>query len=135
MKGIGRQYRLLEIQSGFGLMKFYLVVIFNTSDVSFIRLHEMYNRATPEKFVLYKHALQLFKLFNTNDHTTEWVELNFNQINTSRHLNFITCKSNLKKVGLNALANRLYIINNQIPLTMLNKSYDTYKVFCKKIIL
>ena len=35
---------------------------FGTNDLSFVRVHEMYNRATPEKFLLYKHALNLFKL-------------------------------------------------------------------------
>ena len=54
-------------------------VKFNTRDISFVRLHELYNRATPEQFLLYKHALSLHKLYNTNDYTVEWTALNFNQ--------------------------------------------------------
>ena len=38
-----------------------------TSDLSFVNLHARYNRATPEKLLLYKHALSLFKLFNSTD--------------------------------------------------------------------
>ena len=33
-----------------------------TSEISFIKIHEMYNRATPEKLLQYKHALCVYKL-------------------------------------------------------------------------
>ena len=105
---------------------------YNTNDMPFIKLHELYHRAIPEMFLLYKLALSFFKLFNSNDCTTEWVALNFNQINTSRQLGFITSKTNIKRVGLNVLANRLYVLNGKIPLTLFNKSIDTFKVYCKK---
>ena len=48
-----------------------MCVKFKTDYLSFIWIHSMYNRATPEKFLLYKHALTLFKLINTNDYTME----------------------------------------------------------------
>ena len=35
-----------------------------TRDVSFVNLHRTYNRATPDQFLLYKHALSLYKLIN-----------------------------------------------------------------------
>ena len=95
----------------------------------------MYNRATLEIFLLNKHALALFKLFNTTEHTAEWVSLNLNQVNTTRQLNFITSKSNKKKVGLNALADRLFTLNNKIPLAYLNKSLDAFKMNCKNAFL
>ena len=103
-----------------------------TNDTSFIRIHEMNQRSTPEKYLLYKHALTLHKLINNDNYTTEWVALNFNQTLTSRQTHFNTLKNNRKRVGLNALANRLYILNNRIPLTWLNLSLDTFKIHCKK---
>ena len=109
-----------------------ICIKFCTNDVSFIQLHEMYNRAHPEKFLLYRHALLLYKLFNENSHTNEWVHLNFNQILTSRQSTFIATKNNRKRVGLNAIANRLYVLNGRIPLDWFSYGLDTYKIKCKK---
>ena len=100
--------------------------------VSFIELHNAYHRATPERFLLHKHTISLFKLINDPTFTTEWVALNFNQILTSRQTKFLATKTNKRKVGLNALANRVYILNNRIPLDWFNLSLDSFKVHCKK---
>ena len=43
--------------------------------------------------------------------------------------------NSLKKVGLNSLANRLYYINDLIPLSWLNLIIDSFKVHCKKLFL
>ena len=91
----------------------------------------MYKRGTPEKYLLYKHALTLHKLINSNDHNIEFVALNLNVIFTSRQTNFLTRKENKIRFGLNALANRFFILNNEIPLTQFNSSLDTFKIFCK----
>ena len=112
-----------------------MCVKYCTNNLSFIRIHEAYNRATPENFLIYKHAIMLHKLYNSNTYTNEWVQLNYNQILTSRQINFISSKSNRTRVGLNALANRLYILNNKIPLSWLNMSISTFKVHCKKKLL
>ena len=92
----------------------------------------MYQRATPAKFLLYKHALSLFKLINCPDFTTKWVALNFNQIITSRQTKFLAVRANKRKVGLNALANRVSILNNRIPLSWFNMTFDTFKAHCKE---
>ena len=49
--------------------------------------------------------------------------------------NFITHKTNKNKVGLNALANRLYILNGRIPLDWLNLSINSFKTKCRIEIL
>ena len=105
---------------------------FCTNNISFIDLHKTYNRATPEKFLLYKHAISLFKLLNEQTFATELVAINYNQILTSRQTKFHASKVNNRKVGLNALANRVYILNNRIPLEWFNMCLDTFKVHCKK---
>ena len=104
---------------------------FYTNDLSFVRIHEMCNRATPEKFLLYKYAISLFKLMNTSTHSLEWASLNFNIVLTSRQTNFIALKGNKRKAGLNALANRVFILNNRIPLVWFNMTINTFKVHCK----
>ena len=69
-----------------------------------------------------------YKLMDSSSHTCEWVHLNFNQILTSRQTTFVANKSNRKRVGLNAIANIIYILNGRIPLSWFNMSIDTYKV-------
>jgi hypothetical protein len=103
-----------------------------TDDVSFVKIHEMCSRSLPENFLLYRHALLLHKLINSNSHTCEWVHLNFNLILTSRQTTFMSRKNNNKRIGLNAFANRVYILNGRIPLDWLNMSKNTFKVHCKK---
>ena len=95
----------------------------------------MCNRATPESIMKYKLALSLHKLYNKDFNIIEFVHLNQSQILTSRQTVFKTLKSNVFKVGMNSLTNRLTHINNVIPLTWLNMSIDTFKVHCKKLFL
>ena len=113
-----------------------ICVKFCTNDTSFLRLHEIYKRATPENYLIYKHALCLHKLVNSKaPHTIEWVSLNFNQILTTRQTSFMTHKNNKQKVGLNAMANRLKILNGKIPLSWLNMTLESFKINCKKLFL
>ena len=99
---------------------------------SFASIHSDCNRATPEMLMKYKLALCLFKLYNLTFNSIEFMQLNFNQILTGRQMDFKIQKHNKHKVGLNALFNRLYYINDKIPLEWLNSPISTYKVKCKK---
>ena len=60
----------------------------------------------------------------------EWCALNFNQILTSRQSKFKSKKANKLKVGLNALPNRFYVLNDKIPLNWLGGGYDIFKIKC-----
>ena len=62
--------------------------------ISFETLHAINNRVTPNKMLLYKHAIELYKLYNAKNQSTEWIELNLNQILTSRQTTFSTYKTN-----------------------------------------
>ena len=73
--------------------------------ISFERLHQIAKRATPEKMMLYKHAILLYRMYNSEVHSNEWVHLNLNQVITSRQTKFNILKTNQLKVGLNAPAN------------------------------
>ena len=98
-------------------------VKYSTRDVSFIDLHAMY--------LSYKMAISLYRHYNSENYSLEWVSLNYNQIITSRQTKFISSKAHIKRVGINALANRFYILNNTIPFFWLNLSYITFKLKCK----
>ena len=93
----------------------------------------MNTRAAPESMLQYKLAIQLYKLYNSTDHSLEWITLNLNQIFTSRQTKFSIMKTNSKKVGLNCLTNLLSVLNGKIPLEWLNSTGDTFKVKCKKL--
>ena len=96
----------------------------------------MFNRSTPQNFLLYKHALCAFKLMNANPpYTTEWAALNMNIVFTSRQNAFRTNSDNSKRVGLNSLTNRLSILNGKIPLNWFDLGYDTYKIKCKMMFI
>ena len=103
--------------------------------MSFINLHKSCLRATPEEMLTYKLAICLLKVYNVTFNQVEFVGQNFNQILTGRQTNFISLKSNNFKVGINALANRFYLLNNKIPLQWLNLSLNTFKVHCKKLFM
>ena len=66
------------------------------------------------------------------DTNLEWSALNYNLIITTRQTMFISGKNNKKKVGLNALANRLFVVNNLVPLAWLNMAIETFKIHCKR---
>ena len=45
-----------------------------------VNLHEMAGRATPDKMMSYKLALQLYRTFNDQTPTQDWLNINFNAI-------------------------------------------------------
>ena len=92
---------------------------------------EMPKRATPEILCNFKLWLSLYKTFNNECPYDEWISLNFDQICTSRQLMFTTNRANKSSVRMNCLTNRYFHMNNKIPLSWFNKSYDSYKIECK----
>ena len=103
--------------------------------LSFTRIHKMANRATPEMMSKYKHALQLHKIYNDTGMGEDWIQLNFNQNFNSRLTKFITTDTSRYKIGKNRMSNRLRVINNEIELSDLNKSYNAFKMLMKKLYL
>ena len=60
--------------------------------ILFEKIHAMNDWALPESILLYKLAIQLFKLYNSKEHSKEWISLNLNQILTSRQSKFLIKK-------------------------------------------
>ena len=64
-------------------------------------------RALTTQLTVYKLAIILHKHYNDKFPVTDWIELNFNQILTSRQTHFEITKYNKCKVGNNKLASSL----------------------------
>ena len=98
--------------------------------ISFANLHIQFKQANPYQIGNYRLSLQLHKIFNDPDH----IELaNFaNQIiSTRRQTHFEIQKTNKFKIGLNTLSNKLYCLNNQIELNILNLPFYAFKNLMK----
>jgi hypothetical protein len=91
-------------------------------------IHSMAGRATPSLLTNYKLALMLQNIYNSENQSVEWIQLNLNQVFTSRQTYFHINRQNKLTVGMNALSNRLYFINDKIPFELLNKQYESYKI-------
>ena len=102
---------------------------------SFINIHNNAKRATPEKLLLFKHAVLLHKLFNNQTPSLEWADLHFKQTFNSRQSQFRVVKTSNYKIGNNILTNRLSVLNNKIVLDDLNLSLNTFKCKYKQIFL
>ena len=83
-----------------------------------------------DKFMLYKHAIDLHKLFNIQQLPLAWVALNFDQTISRRRTHFTTSSS-----SNNILSNSLTILGNKIELAWLNHSMPAFKIKCKKLLL
>ena len=94
---------------------------------SFKNIHATCKRATPDQYILYKHAILLHKLYNTHLPVTDWIDLNFNQSLTSQQTSFKIIKTNKILVGNNLWSSSLSISNSRIPLEDLNLSLDSFK--------
>ena len=104
-------------------------------NISYVDLHKLHNRALPSKFCTYRHCLLLFKVFNNKISNKDWLDLNFQMINTSRQTLFEIQNCAVYKVGNNILSNRLSSLNRKVQLDLLNLPFETYKIKCKNIFL
>ena len=83
----------------------------------------------------YKLALQLYRTFNEGAPTRDWININWNLHTSSWQTKFSVNKTNTYKIGMNIFSNRLNYLNGKIDLNLLNLSYQSYKIQCKKIFL
>ena len=103
--------------------------------ISFITLHTLNNRATPDKMIKYKTSLLLHKIVNNNDMSLEWQQLFFNQ-NFNQRNNRANFRDLSKyRIGKNLITNRLNILNNKIPYDWINESIQSFKIKCKALFL
>ncbi len=65
----------------------------------------------------------------------DWLDLNFQMINTSRQTLLEIQNCSVYKVGNNILSNRLSCLNKKLHLELLNLPFETYKIKCKNLFL
>ena len=109
----------------------------NTSDLrtSYEQLHKLQGRATPTNMMKYRLSIQLFTLYNGEDMSDDWLDLNHQQ-NFNNRQKYVQINDVSKtKIGRNILSNRLGILNNQIDYDWLNLSLNSFKINCKKLYL
>ena len=99
--------------------------------ISYIDLHRLHKRALPNKFCLYRHGLLLYKVMNHEEPRNEWIDLNFQIINTPRQALFEVHSNSVYKVGNNVLINHLSCLNRKISLDLLDLPFESYKIKCK----
>ena len=80
-------------------------------------------------------TLQLYKLYNSENMTDDWISLNIQQNFNGRNDKIQVFKQLNYKVGNNLMVNRLINLNNKIPYSWLNESLNTFKVKCKQLLL
>ena len=100
----------------------------------FNNIHIECNPTLPEQIILYKHAILLHKMYNLKIPEIAWIAWNFQQLPTSRQVNFSIIKTNKIQVGNNIIANRFQVLINKIQLTDLNESISSFKINHKRII-
>ena len=75
-------------------------------DISFVNLHKIHNKCTPEQIMYYQMSLKLHKLLNEHDNNLsfEHVTLMDQIVCTSRQINFQILRNNKTKIGMNTAA-------------------------------
>ena len=79
----------------------------------------------------YKLAIQLYKIYNSDTMTDNWLDLNFQQNFNGRN-NFVkNFDTSRIRIGKNSIANRLNCLNGNIDYDWLNQSLSSFKIKCK----
>ena len=107
------------------------VTIFNTHS----EIHKMADRATPMKMCQYRHAILLYRMFNSIICENEFIQMNFQLFDNARNPKIVFTRNQNYDVGKNTLLNRFCDLNNMIDKSWLEMSLDTYKVKCKELFL
>ena len=102
-------------------------------DISFVNLHRIHEKCTPEQITLYQMSLKLHKLLNEHENqlSFEHITIMDQIVCTGRQLNFKIMRNFRTKIGLNTTANKLYPLNNQISWDRLNMNFVHYKKLAK----
>ena len=107
----------------------------NDIRISFIQRHKYEKRAMPMDFSKYRLAIQLYKIYNSTEMDSDWLDMNTQQNFNSRSNLFQIYDCSSIRVGKNIIANRMPILNNLINLDWLNLSLIAFKLKVKELFL
>jgi len=99
---------------------------------SYKNLHKKFTRATPEMWQNYELAVSLYDLNVNKLPSADWQILQNNTLQNRRSPKLQFISTNNLRCGLNVLPNCLKTITNQIDISRLTLSKETYKQKCKK---
>ena len=113
-----------------------LKVLNNVSDlrISYKLLHLNEKRALPMDFAKYRLAIELFKIYNGNEMSDDWMDMNCQQNYNARNLMFQINYFSRIKIGKNVICNRLNVLNNLVNLDWLNLSLISFKLKLKGLL-
>ena len=92
----------------------------------------MHKRAMPFEVMKYKHVLELYKLYNNEKQSEDWIDLKTEQAFNDRVQTIKVFDNSRLKIGKNLLLNRMTILNNELNYDLMNVSYNSFKVKCKE---
>ena len=98
-------------------------------------LHTLNNRATPNQFCTYRHALLLHKVYNNENPINNTIDLYFNLQFNNRCRTVKLVDTRAYNIGKKNLSNRFVILNGKINIDWLNLPFESYKIKCKKLLL
>ena len=99
--------------------------------VSFEQLHTLAARANPTQMTKYRHSLLLHKVYNDQTQSKDWLDMNQNQNFNGRLTRFKIIDCSNYKIGKNLICNRLKCINDEVELSLLNLSFNAFKIKMK----
>jgi len=100
-------------------------------ELSYIKLHKKYLRATPRLFSLYQTAVNYYETMTEHVYITETLEISTNTLSDRRNEMIIFIRTNKYKVDLNLLSNCLQAISKCIPKNCISQPKNQFKTFCK----
>ena len=102
-------------------------------EISFVKLHKINKKCTPEQIMLYQLSLKLHKLLNEHENVLsfELVSVMDQMVCTGRQINFKIMRDFNTKIGLNTTANKLYPLNELISFDRLNLTFVNFKKLAK----
>ena len=104
--------------------------------MSYLKLHEINNRAAPEIFLSLQACIASLLLIQFLHPGNKWISLNFNQIFNMRDTTLTAFNNSNYKIGKdNKILNRITCFNNKIELDWLNKDEISFKIISKQMFL
>ena len=101
-------------------------------NVSFVDIHKINSKCTPQQIMLYQIALNLHKFLNSDlPLTFEKISLFDQMVCGRRQSKFEILRNFQGKIGMNTMANKFYHISKLIGLDQLNLGFVHFKKLAK----
>ena len=102
---------------------------------SYMYLHRIYLRATPEMWSNYSTACGMYNLVCRQSPEQVVPFLMMNALHSSRQQSYTFTRSNMTKIGFNCFSNRLQLVSNRMKCDWQQMSYEMFKVRCKDLFI